>query len=143
MMKIWAVAIVGSVLLSGCASVDNHGTFREYDLRNERYQYVDTNIHMELPAVQRQLFIHKKACDVEVMFRKDPRQVHFATVIYGPAGSTDLKDQIMFDLTAYTTGKLAIKGYSYYVDNKDLARQFVKILGNPTTCPQGISPKTE
>lgn len=143
MMKIWAAAIVGSILTSGCANVDTQGTFREYDLRVERYKYVDTDVHMELPAVQRQLFVHKKSCNVEVVFRKDPMQVHFATVIYGPAGSTDLKEQIMFDLTAYTTGKLAIKGYSYYVDNKNLARQFVNVLSNPTVCPQGISPKTE
>lgn len=143
MMKILAAAICGSVVLSGCVNMGNDRTLREYDLRNKIYEYVDTDIYMELPTVQRQLYVHRDACDVEVVFRKDPMQVHFATVLYGPAGVTDLKEQVMFDLTAYTTGKLGIKGYTYYVSNKDLTRQFINILGNPTICPQGIHPKTE
>ena len=143
MIKRWAIAIVGVVLVSGCASIENDGALREFDLRKNRYKYIDTDIYMALPAVQRQLYIHKEACDAEVLFRKDPMQVHFATVTYGPAGVSDLKNKVMFDLTAYATGKTAIKGYAYYAANKDLVRQFVRILEKPTICPEGINSKTK
>lgn len=141
MMKIVAAAICGSVFISGCASMNNDGTLREYDLRKKMYEYVDTEMYIELPAVQRQLYKHKEACDVEVVFSKDHMQVHFATILYGPPEATELKDKVMFDLTSYGTGKTSIKGYTYYVANKDLARQFVNVLTDPTTCPQGINAK--
>lgn len=142
-MKAVFGTLFSAFFMVGCVapSVES-GTreLREFDLRNSNYQYVDSSIYMDLPTVQRQLYIHREACDVELLFRKDPRQVHFASVFYGPAGVTNLRDQVMLDLTAYATGKLGIKGYSYYAENKGLTQSLVEVLENPTVCPGGISP---
>lgn len=141
-MKVISGMLLGALVMVGCSAPSPDGAsrdLREFELRKSGYQYVDTDIHMDLPTVQRQLYIHREACNVEVIFRKDPRQVHFASVFYGPAGATNLRDQVMLDLTAYATGKLGIQGYTYYVANKALVRSLVQVLESPTTCPEGIS----
>ena len=144
-MKKSVVGLVGGVVvfLSGCTALQVDQGLREQDLRQTIYEYVNTETYIDLPTVQRNFFIHRDSCEVNYEFKKDPMQVHFATVIYGPAGTTDLKDQVMLDLTAYATGKLGIKGYAYYADNKQLARQLVQVLSKPTVCPEGISTKIE
>lgn len=135
--------LAGVLILTGCTTPSvngDPGNLREFDLRESRYMYVDNDVRMDLPTVQRQLYIHREACDVEVVFKKDPMQVHFATVLYGPTGAVTLKDQVMLDLTAYATGKLGVKGYAYYAANKNLVRELIKVLENPTHCPEGIKP---
>lgn len=142
-MKIALSALLGVFVIAGCAvpQTDGHSRdLREFDLRKSAYLYVDSDIRMDLPTVQRQLYIHREACNVDVVLKKDPVQVHFATVLYGPVGSTELKDQVMLDLTAYATGKLGIKGYTYYAANKNLVKDVVNVLSNPTRCPEGIGP---
>lgn len=141
-MKLLLSGITAIVLLSACASSGSSTGLRPFDLRKERHQYVDTDLRMDLAQVQRQLFIHREACEVEASLVKDPRQVHYATIFYAPAGVNDLKDQVILDLTAYSTGKLGIKGYTYYAANKQLAREVVKVLQDPSMCPAGINPNS-
>ena len=141
-MKAVLSTVALAVLLAACSTVNTEKGLRPGDLRSTQYQYVDTDLRMELAAVQRQLFIHREVCEVEASLVKDPRQVHYATVFYAPAGASDLKDQVMLDLTAYSTGKLGIKGYTYYAANKQLAREVVRVLQDPSMCPEGISPNS-
>lgn len=142
-MKAVCGILAGALVMAGCvapSTTTGSRELREFDLRKSGYQYVDTDIYMDLPTVQRQLYIHREACEVEVVFRKDPRQVHFASIFYGPAGAENLRDQVMLDLTAYATGKLGIQGYAYYAANKELARSLIQVLENPIICPEGIRP---
>ena len=142
-MKTVYGSLLGALVMLGCAAPsadDGSRELRAFDLRKPAYQYVESEMYMDLPTVQRQLFIHREACDVEVVFRKDPMQVYFASIFYGPVGTTSLREQVMLDLTEYATGKLAIKGYAYYAANKNLARALVGVLNDPTVCPEGISP---
>lgn len=140
-MKIILSTLITSALVVGCTAPSLDGGLRESDLRTKNYEYLDDHVYMDLPAVQRQLFIHREACEIDFVFRKDPLQVHFATLLYGPVGVTDLKDQVMLDLTAYATGKLGIKGYTYYNANKKKVRELMAVLGKPTICPEGIVSK--
>lgn len=130
------------MLLAGCASPDRGKELREYDLRSAgNYEYFQTDIYMDLPTVQRQLFINREHCNVTVQLKKDPMQVHYATVHYAKADASDLKDKVLLDLTAYATGKLSIEAYGYYARNLSLAKEVVRVLGDPTFCPEGIEPK--
>jgi len=138
---IWSVLALS--LLGGCAVSENQGQLREVDLRKPLYEYVDRQTHMDLATVQRNLFIHREACHSSFELKQDPLQVHFSTLIYGPEGVTDLRERVMLDFTAYASGKLGIKGYTYYAKNKALAQGLVDVLAKPTTCPAGIKPKTE
>lgn len=143
-MKI-TISLLGAVLLvSGCANTDGPRELRDYDLRSsENYRYFQTDLYMDLPTVQRQLFINKEHCDVSVEFKKDPMQVHYATVYYGNADATDLKDKIILDLTAYATGKLSIDAFGYYARNHALAQGVLRVLGEASYCPPGVKPKTK
>lgn len=136
-------ALLGVALLAACSTPSGTESMRESDLRQPVHEYLDSHIYMDLPTVQRRLYIHRENCEVNVDFQLDPQQVHFATLVYGPADRTDLKDRVMLDLTAYATGKLAMKGYSYYAANKNMLLQLPQILGKPTTCPDGIQAKTK
>lgn len=142
-MKKTILSVLALSLLGGCAVSENQGQLRESDLRDPLYEYVDRQIYMDLATVQRNLFINRDACHMYFELKQDPLQVHFSTLIYGPEGQTDLREQVMLDLTAYASGKLGIKGYTYYAKNKELARGLVDVLAKPTTCPAGINPKTE
>ena len=142
-MKKMVLSAVIAMLTAGCVTTQSTGELREFDLRNSNYKYVDTDTYMDLPTVQRQLYLHREACNIYFELKQDPLQVHFSTLIYGPSSATQLRDQVLFDLTAYTTGKLGIQGYTYYAKNKELARQILQVLSKPTTCPTGISAKTK
>mgnify|MGYP001247224162 FL=1 len=142
MKKMRLALIALAVGMSGCMATTDTG-LREFDLRKPIYEHHDTPIYMDLPTVQRRLYLHAQVCDIEYSFTKDPLQVHFATVRYGPAGATDLKDQMMLDLTAYATGKLGVVGYSYYAKNAPLISGVLQALAKPDRCPQGIPSKTK
>lgn len=130
-------------LLAGCADLQSNAGLRQSDLRVSNYKYVNNHIYMDLATAQRQLFIHREACDIDFELIIDPEQVFFATVVYGAAGQSDLKDRAMFDLTAFATGKLDIQGYTYYAENKGLVYAFPEVLNKPTVCPDGINTKKE
>lgn len=140
-MKKIFLPVVLSAGLMGCVTTNNQSVFRESDLRHTAFEYTEANVHMDFASVQRQLFTHREACQIDFDLKKDPLQVHFATLYYGPAGVTDLRDRVMFDLTLYASGKLNIKGYSYRAQNKNLVLGLVPILSKPTVCPDGIETK--
>lgn len=141
-MKAITSLCISLLTLAGCANTDKAKELREYDLRSSgNYEYFQTDIYMDLPTVQRQLFINREHCEVNLQLTKDPMQVHYATLHYAKADTNDLKDKVVLDLTAYATGKLAIQAYGYYARNQSLAKDVLRVLGDPTFCPEGIKPK--
>ena len=143
-LRICALAMAVTGLLAGCGTGVSDQGLREFDLRSASgYEYFSADRYMSLPDMQHQLFLHRDLCAAEIEFKKDPRQVHFATIYYGPANQGDLKDKVLLDLTAYASGKTAITAYGYKASNKQLARDVLRVLADPSFCPQGIAPKTK
>lgn len=96
---------------------------------------------INFPQIQAQLFKHRAHCEVSLDFSLDENQVHYATVRYGTADKPNLADQAVFDLTAFSNGKVQVVGYTYYSQQQFLVDAFLQALSKPEVCAPGITKK--
>ena len=128
--------LVASILLTACAQTMS-STDSGFALRQESNKHAELILQeMSLPALQRQLYKHREQCPIVFEFTMDPRQVHYATVRYGLAEHTALKEQALIDLKAFSNGKMEVVGYSYYPRQAYLIKAFLEAIEHPERCPE-------
>jgi len=125
-----------AALLGACATTEPTDTMDERKILQERYLVDKVKLPSTFAEIQQSLFRHREACDIYFKLQPDPQQVHFATLVYGVGPDGDPQNSIMADLRATSSGNVHIDTYSYYAQNRDLARALIAALSDPQQCPR-------
>lgn len=134
------IVIAGVVaLLAGCASSPAPSNLREFDLRKDAFFRGDQKFSMTLAEVQRNLFRNKELCGGDFVWRLDPNQISYGTVIYQPHTDAPLSQSVLVDLTSFSNGNILAKAYSYYASFELNPRDVLNGLADPTICPMQTS----
>lgn len=142
-MRMWGKLLALATLgLAGCvatAPVDSEKT----TVLQDQYLRDSIRFYSSLADVQQALFANQRLCGSEFEWALDPYQIHYATVVYKATPGADFKDSLVFDLTAYNSGFIVAKVYSYFALSSPESTRALSVLQDPKVCLNQSSPSSE